>query len=131
MIFLKFITLKWLDNFRFGHILLRYFHMSVVWAYVSLWLFRMFVAGADKVEGNMRWCVRTNEILTSNMTFTRLKVKQGHFETSILTLHMFHLLLRLKVFRSINGSQIWKTDYKWTRIWGQEINWSDWNWGRF
>ena len=36
----------------------------------------------------MRWCVRTNEILASNMTFTRLKVKQGHFETAILILHM-------------------------------------------
>ena len=47
--------------------LLSYFekiaHMSVVWAYVSLWLcisvtlyVRMFVAGANKVEGTMSWC---------------------------------------------------------------------------
>ena len=27
---------------------------------------RMFVAGTDKVEGTMSFCVRTNEILASN-----------------------------------------------------------------
>ena len=51
------------------------------------------VAGANKVEGR--------ETLASNMTFTRLKVKQGHFETAILILHNFSSFLRLKVFRSI------------------------------
>ena len=56
--------------------LLSYFekiaHMSVVWAYVSLWLcnfvtlyVRMFVARANKVEGTMSWCLGTNEILAS------------------------------------------------------------------
>ena len=56
--------------------------------FVALYV-RMFVAGANKVEGTMSWCVGTNEILASNMTFTRLKVKQGHFETAILILHNF------------------------------------------
>ena len=26
----------------------------------------MFVAGANKVEGTMSWCIRTNQILASN-----------------------------------------------------------------
>ena len=35
-------------------------------------------------------------------TFTRLKVKQGQFETAMLILHIFfRLLLRLKVLRGI------------------------------
>ena len=45
----------------------------VVCIFVALWLcrfvalyVRMFVAGADKAEGTMSWCVRTNEILASN-----------------------------------------------------------------
>ena len=50
---------------------------------------RMCLAGANKVEGTMSWCVGTNEILASNVTFTRLKVKQKHFETPILILHYF------------------------------------------
>ena len=58
------------------------------------------VAGANKVEGTAS-CMGTNETLASNMTFTRLKVKQGHFETAILILHNFSSFLRLKVFRSI------------------------------
>ena len=56
--------------------LLSYFekiaHMSVVWAYVSLWLcnlvtlyVRMFVARANKVERTISWCLGTNEILAS------------------------------------------------------------------
>ena len=56
--------------------LLSYFekiaHMSVVWAYVSLWLcifvslyVQMFVARANKVKGTMSWCLGTNEILAS------------------------------------------------------------------
>ena len=47
-------------------------HMSVVWAYVSLWLcifvalyVGMFVARTNKVEGTMSWCLGTNEILAS------------------------------------------------------------------
>ena len=48
-------------------------HMSVVWAYVSLWLcgfvalcVRISVAGANKVEGTMGWCVETGQhFLTS------------------------------------------------------------------
>ena len=56
-------------------------HMSVVWAYVSLWLcifvtlyplcgfvslyVGMFVARANKVEGTMSSCLGTNEILAS------------------------------------------------------------------
>jgi len=43
---------------------------------------RISVTGANKVEGTMSCCLGINEILTSNMTFTRLKVKQGHFETA-------------------------------------------------
>ena len=60
----------------------------------------LIVAGANKVKGTAS-CVGTNETLTSNMTFTRLKVKQGHFETALLILHNFSSFLRLKVFRSI------------------------------
>ena len=59
------------------------------------------VAGANKVEGTASWCVGTNETLASNMTFTQLKVKQGHFETAILILYNFSSFLQLKVFRSI------------------------------
>ena len=73
----------------------RHFHVPDVWLYIScrlgfvsvcqwfgcmylcgfvaLWLcrfvalyVRMFVAGANKAEGTMSWCVRTNEILASN-----------------------------------------------------------------
>ena len=50
---------------------------------------RISVAGANKVEGTMSLCVGTNDIFSSNMTFTRLKVKQGHFETATLILHNF------------------------------------------
>ena len=57
------------------------------------------VAGANKVEGTMSCCVGTNEILASKMrderflTFTRLKVKQGHFENSHLDSSLFFRLL--------------------------------------
>ena len=44
--------------------------------------------------------VRTNEILASKHGIASLKVKQGHFETSIFVVHNF-VVLRLKVFRSI------------------------------
>ena len=47
-------------------------HMSVAWAYVSLWLcifvslhVRMFVPRANKVEDTMSWCLGTIEILAS------------------------------------------------------------------
>jgi len=46
-----------------------------------------------KVEGTMIWRVGTNEVLASNMTFTRLKVKQEHFETTILILRDFFVFL--------------------------------------
>ena len=36
-----------------------------IYGFVALYV-RMFVAGANKVEGTMSWYVRTNEILTSN-----------------------------------------------------------------
>ena len=71
-------------------------HMSGVWAYVSLWLcgfvalsVRMCVAGANKVEGSMSWCLGTNENLASKLDFATLKVKQGHFEAAIFILHKF------------------------------------------
>ena len=35
-----------------------------VYIFVALYV-RMFVARAKKVEGTMRWCLRTNEILAS------------------------------------------------------------------
>ena len=57
-------------------------------AFVALCV-RISVAGANKVEGTMSLCVGTNDIFSSNMTFTRLKVKQGHFETATLILHNF------------------------------------------
>ena len=44
---------------------------------------RMSVAGANKVEGTMSWCLGTNEMLAL------LEVKQGHFENAILILHNF------------------------------------------
>ena len=50
---------------------------------------RISVAGANKVEDTMSRCVGTNEILASNITFTRLKVKQGQFETAMLNPHNF------------------------------------------
>ena len=46
----------------------------------------MCVAGSNKVEGTM---LGTNEILVSKHDIPVLKVKQGHFETSILVLHNF------------------------------------------
>ena len=74
-------------------------HMSVVWAYVSLWLcgfvavsVRMCVAGANKVEGTISWCLGTNENLASKLDFAALKVKQGHFETAIVILHKFVII---------------------------------------
>ena len=48
----------------------------------------MCVAGANKVEGIMRLCLGTNEILASKHDIAALKVKQEHFiETAILFLH--------------------------------------------
>ena len=56
----------------------------------------------------MSWCIGTNEILASNITFTRLKVKQGQFETAILIIHNFFVfLLQLKVFRSITFNYLY------------------------
>ena len=87
---------------------------------------RISVAGANKVEGTMRWCVGTNEILASYMTFTRLKVKQGHFETAILILHNFFVfLLRLKVFRSITLKYLYDfVGVLVRRNWTEERAWS-------
>ena len=49
---------------------------------------RMCVAGANKVEGTMSYCLGTNEILTSKHDIAALNVKQGHFiETAILVIH--------------------------------------------
>ena len=91
------------------HVLLSYFFekkslMSVVWTYVSyifmaLWL-RMFVAGANKVEGTMSWCLGTNQILASIKEMVLPKVKQGHFETTMLILHNFSSF--------IEGTGVWK-----------------------
>ena len=49
----------------------------------------MCVAGANKVEGTISWCLGINEILASKHDIAALKVKQGHFETAILILHNF------------------------------------------
>ena len=49
----------------------------------------MCVAGASKVEDTMSCCLGTNEILASKNDIAALKVKQGHFETAILILHIF------------------------------------------
>ena len=48
----------------------------------------MCVAGANKVEGTISWLLGTNEILASTHDIAALKVKQGHFETAILVLHL-------------------------------------------
>ena len=50
---------------------------------------RMCVAGTNKVEGTMSFCLGTNEVLASKHDIVALKVKQGHFETAILVLHNF------------------------------------------
>ena len=49
----------------------------------------MCVAGANKVEGTMSWCLGTNDSLAFKHDIAALKVKQGHFETAILILHNF------------------------------------------
>ena len=67
--------------------------------FVALWV-RGF-AGVNKVEGIMSWLLGTNEISASKHDIAALKVSQGHFETAILVLHNFVLLLPLKVFRSL------------------------------
>ena len=105
--------------------LLSYFekiaHVSVVSAYLFggfvAFCIQISVAGANKVEGTMSWCVGTNEILASKMrderflTFTRLKIKKGHFENSQLDSSLFfRLLLRLKVFRSITLKYIYDSN---------------------
>ena len=67
-----------------------------LFGFVALWLcdyvalsVRMCVAGANK--GKVLWgtVLGTNEILASKHDITALKVKQGHFETTILVLHNF------------------------------------------
>ena len=51
---------------------------------------RMCVAGANKVEGTMSYCLGTNEILTSKHDIAALNVKRGHFiETAILVIGQF------------------------------------------
>ena len=52
---------------------------------------RMCVAGANRVEGTMSWCLETNEIW--HLIMTLLKVKQRHFETTILILQNFFVYL--------------------------------------
>ena len=49
----------------------------------------MCVAGANMVEGTLSWCLGTNEILACKHDIAALRVKQGHFETAILILHIF------------------------------------------
>ena len=77
--------------------------------FVALWLcgfvalyVRMFVAGANKVEGTctMSWCLGTNQILASIKHMALQKVKQGHIETTILILHNFSSF--------IVGTGVWK-----------------------
>ena len=46
---------------------------------------RMCDAGANKDEGTVSWCLGTNEILASKH---HIEVKQGHFETAVLILHI-------------------------------------------
>ena len=58
----------------------------------------------------------TNEILASKHDIAALNVKQGHFiKTAILIIHKLlgHLLLRLKVFRSITFKYLhgWNAEY--------------------
>ena len=48
---------------------------------------RISVAGANKVEGTMNWCLGTYEILAS--THDIAKGEKGNFETTILILHNF------------------------------------------
>ena len=49
----------------------------------------MCVAGANKVDDTMSWCLGTNAVLASKHDVAALKVKQGHFETAILILLNF------------------------------------------
>ena len=73
-------------------------HMSVVWAYVSLWLcifvslyIWMFVARANKVEGTISWCLATNA-----KGWTR-----ALWDRPLDSSQFFRLLLRLLVFGNI------------------------------
>ena len=64
-------------------------HMSVVWAYVSLWLclFGCVLQGPIiKVEGTK---LGTKKILASKHRIAAPKVKQRQFETAIVVLHTF------------------------------------------
>ena len=45
--------------------LCQWFERMYLCGFVALYV-RMFVAGANKVEGTMSWCVGTNAILASN-----------------------------------------------------------------
>ena len=95
-------SLTFIELFWKKYLICQWFERMYLCGFVALYV-RMSVVGANKVESTLSWCVGINEILVSNMTFTRLQVKQGHFETAKCfdSSQFFHLLLWLKVFRSI------------------------------
>ena len=85
---------------QFAHFpVLSYFekiaHMSVVWAYISLWLC-IFVYSDVCCKSQQCW--RYYELMLRNqwdlgiyLNMALVKVEQGHFETAILILHNFFL----------------------------------------
>ena len=98
---------------QFAHFpVLSYFekiaHMSVVWAYISLWLC-IFVYSDVCCKSQQCW--RYYELMLRNqwdlgiyLNMALVKVEQGHFETAILILHNFSSF--------ITATGVWKNYIK-------------------
>ena len=78
-------------------------HMSVVWAYVSLWLcmFGCLLQGPIRLKVPWVGCLGTNEILASIKHGIVKDQTRALWDCHIDSSQFFHLLLRLQVFRSI------------------------------
>ena len=68
--------------------------------FVALYV-RIFVAGVDKVEGTMSWCLGTNEILASIKHGIAKGRTRALWDRHLDSSQFFRLLSRLQVFRSI------------------------------
>ena len=71
-----------------------------VCGFVALYV-RMFVAGVNKFEGTMSWCLRTNEILAAIKHGTAKGQTRALWDRHLDSSQFFRLLLRLPVFKSI------------------------------
>ena len=78
-------------------------HMSVVWAYVSLWLCMFGCLLQEPIRLKVPWvgCLGTNEILASIKHGIVKDQTRALWDCHIDSSQFFHLLLRLQVFRSI------------------------------